>query len=131
MAYICISGCGGYTLRQRGPVVGSVRVLAVLRGIQDVRRYPGSNPGVASTGRSSCLYGSDKFWARDHISLSGKAGHKRRRIMTNAEKFKEVFGFIPSNTSCPVDDDRCDECDECTKCKYDDFWDKEYTGSID
>lgn len=45
--------------------------------------------------------------------------------MTNAEKFEEVFGFVPSNKAmCP----RNLVCaDECHKCPFNDKWlDREY-----
>lgn len=46
--------------------------------------------------------------------------------MTNAEKYKEVFGFPPDKASCPAE--TCDICpghvEECLcNCK---FWEDEY-----
>ena len=47
--------------------------------------------------------------------------------MTNAEKFKEVFGFTP-NKNCVGAPKICEEMGEeaCGKCPFDDWWDKEY-----
>ena len=50
-------------------------------------------------------------------------------VMTNKEKYKEVFGFYPDENSCFID---C-KCNECKYRKYDDdccctFWDSEYKG---
>ena len=51
------------------------------------------------------------------------------KVMSNAEKFEEVFGFKPDNNSCPYSSSHCEEC------KYDDhetlgccekFWNAEY-----
>ena len=46
--------------------------------------------------------------------------------MTNAEKFKEVFGFTPD--SCPLPPKIvCRDFDfNCNKCPFHDFWNKEY-----
>ena len=48
--------------------------------------------------------------------------------MTNAEKFLEVFGFIPDNAVCPFPLNRCND-----DCKYSkdslcimSFWDDKY-----
>lgn len=46
-------------------------------------------------------------------------------IMTNEDKFKEVFGFIPDKGYCPHDctligDPACDDCE------YKNFWMNEY-----
>lgn len=45
--------------------------------------------------------------------------------MTNAEKFKETFGFYPHD-SCPLPNQVCESVDDCNKCPFDCFWDKEY-----
>lgn len=55
--------------------------------------------------------------------------------MTNAEKFKEVFGFDIDKDCCPFGEDKFDQCEECTY--YDQiknqnmcsqvFWNEEYT----
>lgn len=45
-------------------------------------------------------------------------------IQTNADKFKEVFGY---DIDPKVDCCRLEACDgECDKCKFDDFWNQEY-----
>ena len=50
--------------------------------------------------------------------------------MTNAEKFKEVFGFAPSKNDCPVIS--IVQCWYCkgfhkdTNCKDSDWWNSEY-----
>ena len=51
--------------------------------------------------------------------------------MTNAEKYKEVFGFPPDKANCPTE--RCEECpghvEECLcTCKW---WDEEYKEVVD
>ena len=52
--------------------------------------------------------------------------------MTNAEKFKEVFGIYPSiipaapkcmGLDCPKE---LEETDDCDKCKYLTFWEDDY-----
>ena len=47
-------------------------------------------------------------------------------IISNAEKFEEIFGERPNKDICLFID--CDECDlgTCSGCKYKDFWKKEY-----
>lgn len=50
--------------------------------------------------------------------------------MTNAEKFKEVFGFkantnicyVPEDISCPLNED-------CDSCPYNKWLEEEYTGA--
>ena len=45
--------------------------------------------------------------------------------LTNAEKFKEVFGFEPHG--CPLPPAVCKASNaSCNKCPFDDFWEKEY-----
>ena len=52
--------------------------------------------------------------------------------MTNAEKFKEVFGFKPDRDACFVHDDICIKIQEsgimssCEDCAFHGFMDKEY-----
>ena len=50
--------------------------------------------------------------------------------MTNAEKFKEVFGFDPSKTKCPVfaivDCWNCKGFHRETNCIESDWWNSEY-----
>lgn len=48
--------------------------------------------------------------------------------MTNAEKFKEVFGFKPSgDAGCVAPNAICDIQNEvCNDCPFDNWWDKEY-----
>ena len=46
--------------------------------------------------------------------------------MTNREKFREVFGFYPSNRDCVMPKKVCKEQDGCTSCPFDDFWKMEY-----
>lgn len=50
--------------------------------------------------------------------------------MTNKEKFKEVFGFIPCENltdSCPLPYKACFVADnDCDICPFDKWWDKEY-----
>lgn len=50
--------------------------------------------------------------------------------MTNREKFKEVFGFMPCyherNSVCPENFD-CDNVPTCRECPFNDkWWDKTY-----
>ena len=48
-------------------------------------------------------------------------------IQTNADKFKEVFGFVFNGRNC--DGVTChEECRgiKCSECKYKDFWQQEY-----
>lgn len=55
--------------------------------------------------------------------------------MTNAEKFKEIFGFTHGKRLCVAPQTVCDEqalkhigetVDECKDCPFYDWWDKEY-----
>ena len=50
--------------------------------------------------------------------------------MTNSEKFKEVFGFIPSDEvqkeACIIPAKVCYEYDECVDCPFNYWWSKEY-----
>ena len=48
--------------------------------------------------------------------------------MTNAEKFKEVFGFQPSpGDGCSlVDYETCKKHPDCEGCRADKFWDRRY-----
>lgn len=51
---------------------------------------------------------------------------KEHPIVTNADKFKEVFGFTPNGKSCPYTIDSCgDSCDK-SNCSHYDFWEQEY-----
>lgn len=47
---------------------------------------------------------------------------KEHPINTNADKFKEVFGFIPDSECCPS---KCPE-NGCINCEYKHFWSQEY-----
>lgn len=54
--------------------------------------------------------------------------------MTNEEKFKEVFGFIPSLSGqrelCPRDFD-CEEVSSCTDCPFnEDWWKREFEKAV-
>lgn len=49
---------------------------------------------------------------------------KEHPIMTNAQKFKEVFGINKPLTSC--EGFYCESCYDCDKCRYKDFWNREY-----
>ena len=47
--------------------------------------------------------------------------------MTNAEKYKEVFGFMPDKGNCPADS--CEYCPiKCDRpsCVERDWWNSEY-----
>ncbi len=49
--------------------------------------------------------------------------------MTNAEKFKEVFGVMPDEYAkdpCEMFRDFCEDKWNCSRCKLHDFWDKQY-----
>lgn len=52
-------------------------------------------------------------WAEEHPTQS------------NADKFKEVFGFIPDSEYCP---NKCPEnlVNGCLNCEYRHFWSQEY-----
>lgn len=50
---------------------------------------------------------------------------KEHPIKTNADKFKELFGFIPDGDSC-VRACRNLGMHGCNGCEYDDFWNQEY-----
>lgn len=53
---------------------------------------------------------------------------KEHPIVTNAEKFKEVFGFEPFTNNCINGEVKCDKC-ECYDygvCNASRFWDAEY-----
>ena len=50
--------------------------------------------------------------------------------MTNSEKFKEVFGFVPNRSEqkelCPRDFD-CEDVPSCRDCPFnEDWWNREY-----
>lgn len=57
--------------------------------------------------------------------------------MTNAEKFKEVFGYtiddkFPDDPCTIIDHTICtDNNDECEKCELHDFWNKEFNRDMD
>ena len=46
--------------------------------------------------------------------------------MTNAEKFKEVFGFELDERTCIIPRKYCIIQDSCKDCTYDNWQDKEY-----
>lgn len=52
--------------------------------------------------------------------------------MTNAEKFKEVFGFKPDTTACVVSDNMCAKAHEvsninsCEECNLRNWFEKPY-----
>ena len=46
--------------------------------------------------------------------------------MTNSEKFKEVFGFIPDKTDCPIPAKVCEEQGDCDDCIFEKWWSMEY-----
>lgn len=53
---------------------------------------------------------------------------KEHPVKTNADKFKEVFGYDAELDTCPVE---CLECafdfsTGCNNCKLNDFWKQEY-----
>lgn len=62
---------------------------------------------------------------------------REEKSMTNAEKFKEVFGMTPNKDSCPIFSSKIcseqlkkhfnDPCEDCCKdCPFEDWWNKEY-----
>lgn len=54
---------------------------------------------------------------------------EQHTIVTNADKFKEVFGFEPLPIQSCVNSQKCENCEYY--CDYDAincFWDKEYKG---
>ncbi len=46
--------------------------------------------------------------------------------MTNIEKFKEVFGFTPSDQICVMPKDVKCPAEDCGQCEYGDFWYDKY-----
>ena len=51
--------------------------------------------------------------------------------MTNAEKFKEVFGLdvLVENDPCDIIDiPDCEKMSSCRDCLLNNFWEKEYEG---
>lgn len=47
--------------------------------------------------------------------------------MTNAEKFKEVFGFKPhDDLNCIAPKKVCSQFAECEQCPFNNWWDKNY-----
>lgn len=46
--------------------------------------------------------------------------------MTNREKFKEVFGFLPRVDVCVAPHKVCDDFTQCAKCPFFGWWKKEY-----
>ena len=46
--------------------------------------------------------------------------------MTNAEKFKETFGYEPRRDVCVAPFFVCDDFRQCAKCPFWDWWRKEY-----
>lgn len=51
--------------------------------------------------------------------------------MTNREKFKEVFGYLPNHDTCIIPDTiRCPTAN-CEECPYDNWWDDQYTGRFE
>ena len=50
--------------------------------------------------------------------------------MTNAEKFKEVFGFKANTNLCYMPEDIiCPLNSDCDNCPYDKWLEEEYTGT--
>jgi hypothetical protein len=52
-------------------------------------------------------------------------------MMTNAEKYQEVFGFPPDTGNCPTDDCKVCPCSQMKikgiyECMTYDWWNKEY-----
>ena len=49
--------------------------------------------------------------------------------MTNAEKFKEVFGVEIYGGFCPhIESERCIMCERCDECPHYNWNEQEYTG---
>ena len=47
--------------------------------------------------------------------------------MTNKEKFKETFGFTPSDLECIAPTNICiNQHNYCSDCVFYNFWDREY-----
>ena len=46
--------------------------------------------------------------------------------MTNAEKFKEVFGIKPDTDRCIIPYLVCREADHCNSCPFDNWWHRPY-----
>lgn len=46
--------------------------------------------------------------------------------MTNAEKFKQIFGLGADTDSCPLLACYCNKHGGCITCEYARFWEKEY-----
>lgn len=53
---------------------------------------------------------------------------KEHPIVTNKDKFREVFGFKPSDyINCPMKNGyECLQHRVCEDCKYENFWNQEY-----
>lgn len=52
-------------------------------------------------------------------------------VVTNREKFKEVFGFeLTEDTLYDCVGAKCTEDANCSTCKYNNFWRKEYKGPV-
>ena len=49
--------------------------------------------------------------------------------MTNIEKFKEVFGFTPTDQICVIPKEVECPAEDCGQCEYGGFWYDEYKGS--
>lgn len=47
-------------------------------------------------------------------------------MMTNAEKFAEVFGFDHNEERCPFPSVVCEDRVACDDCPLADFWEKKY-----
>lgn len=60
---------------------------------------------------------------------SGHGIYRKEKKMTNAEKYKEVFGMEPAKECCPTSS--CSDCpgklDDHGLCTFN-FWNKEYEG---
>lgn len=75
-----------------------------------------------------CNTGEKIFRAYDAIEIV-ESWAKENPIVTNADKFKEVFGFEPLPIQSCVNSQKCENCEYY--CDYDAincFWDKEYKG---
>lgn len=56
--------------------------------------------------------------------IFGEGNHLEEDGMTNAEKFKEIFGFEPDKKACVAPEKICDQY--CPDCVFNDWWDHEY-----
>lgn len=79
---------------------------------------------------NACFMYNKKFNVFEVIEILEQWG-KEHPIMTNARKFKEVFGFTPIPIgSCVKPNAKCEECDyyniDDSSCDIEGFWDAEY-----